>query len=621
MRNSTGNSPTTTPEPAPVGAIATNGTPVSINLAGPTPQFSYSFTGTAGQRYSIRLSDSTLTSGVVGVYLRRPDGTLVNGYALYNPDDSGEAYQLDQTGAWRVVVETYSGTGTASLRLYAISDQTGTIATNGTASTSTITVPGQNSAFTFTGTAGERYSVLASNSTFTTGGNYGGEFYLRGPDGSRIGNGGLYASQSGFLEPVVLNQSGTWTVVVDPYLRGTTGTGTATIQLYRVTDQAAALDGNGTAVNANLTVPGQRTAFTFSGTAGQRYSLQISDSNLNGIYGFSQLFLRRPDGQLVYGQATYDQNGTQLRGPYVLDQSGTWTVVLDPYIETTGTATVRLYLATDQTGPAPTNGTTFNASITTPGQQAVFSFDGVAGERYSLDVSNLNFAENGYAQVQYRRPGGGGLVYGGIVYSPGGFIEPIQLDRSGSWQVIVSPIGSSTGTPTTGTATLKLYRVNDPTVTLANDGTAMTTSLTVPGQRAQFTFNGTVGERYSLRFSDINFVGGTYTYYPVLIRQPDGATRLFAYVYNGQPTFLDGGGLVLTQSGTWTVIVDPDGPALGPITAQLYRANDQTGTLLPDGSPLASTITVPGQRSRLSFNATGGQVYDLTVQESSFNES
>ena len=66
--------------------------------------------------------------------------------------------------------------------------------------------------------------------------------------------------------------------------------------------------------------------------------------------------------------------------------------------------------------------------------------------------------------------------------------------------------------------------------------------------------------------------------------------------------------MTLTETGTYTVLLDPDGSNVGTMTVKLYDVPpDITGTITPSGDPVTATTTGVGQNARLTFSGTAGQ--------------
>src|SRR5439155_15982629 len=70
----------------------------------------------------------------------------------------------------------------------------------------------------------------------------------------------------------------------------------------------------------------------------------------------------------------------------------------------------------------------------------------------------------------------------------------------------------------------------------------------------------------------------------------------------------------LAQTGTYTIVVDPQGAYTGSATLTLYNVPpDVTGTIVAGGAPVTVTIATPGQNARLSFAGSAGQRVSLNV--------
>ena len=66
--------------------------------------------------------------------------------------------------------------------------------------------------------------------------------------------------------------------------------------------------------------------------------------------------------------------------------------------------------------------------------------------------------------------------------------------------------------------------------------------------------------------------------------------------------------MTLTETGMYTVLLDPDGSNVGTMTVKLYDVPpDITDTITPGGDPVTATTTGVGQNARLTFSGTAGQ--------------
>jgi len=65
---------------------------------------------------------------------------------------------------------------------------------------------------------------------------------------------------------------------------------------------------------------------------------------------------------------------------------------------------------------------------------------------------------------------------------------------------------------------------------------------------------------------------------------------------------------MLPASGTYTILVDPQGADVGAATLQLFEVPpDLAGTLTVGGQPVPLSLNTPGQNALLSFTGAGGQ--------------
>jgi hypothetical protein len=130
-------------------------------------------------------------------------------------------------------------------------------------------------------------------------------------------------------------------------------------------------------------------------------------------------------------------------GPYRLPRSGIYTVDLQAEPGTSGSTT--LYVTADQTGGILTanssSGTTFTAAA--PGQGAVYTFNGTAGEVVSLDAENGTYATNDDLEVLIApsNPPFGTPGFEPLAYFPGGQSGDsgqVRLPSTGTYSVYLN---------------------------------------------------------------------------------------------------------------------------------------------------------------------------------------
>jgi hypothetical protein len=189
-------------EVAGTGTPGGGGVPVSITRAGQRARLSFS--GTAGQRVSVGLSGSTITSTTLS--LIKPDGTTQGSTtsAFLDPQT------LATTGVYAILIDPGQVyTGSVTVTAYDVpADGTGSLTINGSAVHVTIAIPGQQAYVTFAGTAGQAVTLKGANSTIGCL-----TLYLNNPNG---GGSSTSSCNSNFTTHPTLPQTGMYIIRVDP---------------------------------------------------------------------------------------------------------------------------------------------------------------------------------------------------------------------------------------------------------------------------------------------------------------------------------------------------------------------------------------------------------------------
>jgi hypothetical protein len=267
--------------------------------------------------------------------LMRPNGTTlgtpVNGC---NADAFLDTLTLDANGTWTIVVHPVGASGgTANLSGFTFTDDVGVLDLSGKPAFLNFNKPGQNARWTFSGTTGERVSAYVTASTLSPC-NFA--LSLVRPDGTTLGSPVESCTATAFLNTQVLDQTGTWTAVVDPL---GPGTGSATLQVFRVVDTMMTFKPGAALKTFTSQTPGTNATYTFSGQIGDSRTLAISGSTYAGCPSLDVSFVR-PDGSILAEKTTCNSQ-LDLTG-LSLDATGTWSVFIDPQGPATGTMIVRL---------------------------------------------------------------------------------------------------------------------------------------------------------------------------------------------------------------------------------------------------------------------------------------
>jgi len=257
-------------------------------------------------------------------------------------------------------------------------------------------------------------------------------------------------------------------------------------------------------------------------------------------------------------------------------------------------------------GSITPGGAAVTVTTTVPGQNAVLTFNGSAGQKVALVLSNTTFSGCIAVTDTIKRPDGTSLI-SAMMCSASGFIDTVVLPVSGTYTILIDPGGA-----TVGSQTLLLIDVPpDVSTSITPGGSPVTVTTTTAGQRALATFSGTANQRVSLKVSDVGMTGGYYNYVGVTIQKPDGSPLTSS-------TFANSGGFIDVQTlpvtGTYTVVVDPWDTSTGSVTLTMYDVPaDASLSVTPGGPSFTLTNTVPGQNGQATFVATANQRVSLNI--------
>ena len=528
-RNVTGNAKTAL-------SITPGGPPVTVTSSGEAVPVR--FTGTAGERVSIALSNMTM--GVATVSLVHPNGaTLASAFVASN-GSFVDATTLPVAGTYTINVAPLSGSvGAMTLTLYDVPPDVTLPATPGGGPVAlSLTTPGQNGRLTFSASAGQRISMQLSNMTFSFA-----SISIRKPDGSTL-NSRFIASASTFVDTSTLPVTGPYTIVLDP--QGA-ATGSGTITVYDVPPDAGGPISLGSPATVATSVPGQNGRLTFAGSAGQRVTMKITGST----YSAATATLVGPDGKSV-GSSTYFGTSGGFVDVRVLPAAGTYALVVDPQSTATGSATVTLFdVPPDVAGAITPGGAPVSGSMSTPGQNAKYVFAGTAGQRISLKIGPSTLST---AYLSITGPTGAAVGTNTLFSTATTFVDTRLLPATGTYTLTVDPYNEATGS-----ATLTLYDVPpDASASLVIGGAPQSIAMTTPGQNGVATFSANGGQSVSLTLSGVTIPSSF-----ISVLKPDGTTlvpRTLVFSYGRM--------FVATAplTGTYTIVVDPQGAVTGSMT-------------------------------------------------------
>ena len=202
-------------------------------------------------------------------------------------------------------------------------------------------------------------------------------------------------------------------------------TKSAPLTIYSEVFIAGTIVAGGPPVTVTATQPGQNFLLAFEGAQGQRVSLRMTDVSIgtSSCCG-SNVSIKKPDGSFLVPARQVGTSGAFIDAA-TLPAAGTYTVVVDPVGVATGSMTLTLYdVPADPTGTITAGGPPVSVSTSVPGQNALLTFSGAAGQRITLNIGSVAMSGgNGYVDVSMRKPDGTNLASATYVNSGGGFIN------------------------------------------------------------------------------------------------------------------------------------------------------------------------------------------------------
>jgi len=408
--------------------------------------------------------------------------------------------------------------------------------------------------FTFAGTAGQNVSIALQGLTHVPA---GGSSYLKvsKPDGTQLTSNTCFPSSAGGGCKLTLSNlpvTGTYSAAVLPQA-GAKVSGNIAL----AADLTGSLTADTPAV-IDATRPGQNARYTFSGTAGASYAIELADLTTSTGSSIAAVTILKPDGSTLAGGSTQSTVWGTVFTPPVLPTTGTYTVLVDVTLGATWHGRLTL-----KSGSAITvDGSTQALASTYAAETKRFTFAGTANQRVDLGALGLTYAtpsSNNTTAYLYRPDG---VQAASFAWNPsslggGGDVSYVNLPTTGTYSIIVLPGGNSTMSGGT-------FAISTPAAGVFTIGAAaQTIALSRAGQTARYTFSGTAAQLLRVNWSNTSVVpSGTVV---VTVYRPDGTTLTSSTFVNGSVGGMDIPSLPST--GTYTIGVDP--PAASSLSVDL----------------------------------------------------
>jgi subtilisin family serine protease len=341
--------------------------------------------------------------------------------------------------------------------------------------------------------------------------------------------------------------------------------GTDTRTVAGTATAAPPIVAGGPPVTVTIASPGEDARLVFDGLAGQRVSLKLSDVSIGtSCCSSAKISILKPDGTALLSATSFGTSGGFI-DTKTLPQTGSYRIVVDPQSNAVGSLTLTLYdVPEDAEAAVSPGGAPASVETTAPGQNAAFTFDGLAGQRVSLKLSDVTIGTSccSSAKISILKPDGTALLSATSFGTSGGFIDTKTLPQTGSYRIVVDPQSNAVGS-----VTLTLYDVpDDPTGTIAVGGPSSTLTLDVPGLNGWRSFAGTAGRTVTLKLTSVTIGTSCCSSAKVSVLRPDGTTLVSPANFGTTGKTLS---FSLPVSGTYSIFVDPQSNGTGSVTLAL----------------------------------------------------
>ena len=538
-------------------------TTISDALVDQTQTRLYKFSGTSGQRLNLQTLSTAVNAALWGLY--GPADQIIGSQSYINGNIG--IVTLPVTGTYTLAVIGSGSVPTAvpyQLSLADVSDSSVAATGFGIVNTGNIGA-NQTNSFSLTASAG---TLVYFDSQDTSGQNLGVD--LLAPDGTYVFYGAGETSDAG---PYVLPRSGTYTLSV----RGFSGaSGNYSFRLLNL-NSSPQLTLN-SVTSGTLSNPFETDVYQFTTTAGQLliYDALTNDVNYPSVF----VSLLDPKFQTV-GPGGDFQNDSS---PFVVHYNGTCYLFLrNNRSAASGYAFQMLDPATQPVLPVNTSITNTVSGYA----DLVYHLNGAAGQKLYFQGLGQSANPSGYWSLYDPN---GVTVLNGSASLTSDF--EVVLPAPGLYTLLFSSYATTTAT--------EIFRVNDFSyITNAYTiGATISDTIARPGERHVYTFVGTLGQQlYFDSLTNDPPVG----YITATLYNPSGVQE---GPINSRITY-DRGPFTLSQSGTYTLVVDGAGSAVGPFAFRILDIAAQpalpinvgvTNTLDVYASPIYKLTGTAGQR-------------------------
>jgi hypothetical protein len=303
---------------------------------------------------------------------------------------------------------------------------------------------------------------------------------------------------------------------------------------------------------STVTTPGSIAKTTIIGHKGERVLVDITSTTLPNQCG--TLTLRGADDNILAEGCT--KVGTSIQGA-ALPVDGPYTIYISPTGGATGSASLRIVTSDDQVQSTTIDGPATTASTAVAGQQSSVGFTASSGQTVFVAASGATLP--GGCTLSLVAPDGGVLQLG-CLSGGTGYIDRTTLAATGTYHVVVDPQDDGTGN-----VTLKITSVRDQTIATTVNGPPSDIDIAQPGAKGFVTFDDTAGQAVLVTVTEATLPDQCGA---ITLEAPDESIVTTGCI-GGSGTFTSS---ALPTTGTYTLVVDPYGPATGTLRLSVAAA-------------------------------------------------
>ena len=376
---------------------------------------------------------------------------------------------------------------------------------------------------------------------------------------------------------------------------------------------------DGTPMTVDIDAPGERAVVSFEISEPQPVSVTLTNTDFfTGSCCSPDVWLQTANGQEIERIVLWNYMDAVLRASD-LWQPGTYQLIVDPVLATTGTTTVSVRSAQPLKYEIDVGQPATSVDVMAPGQDTRIEVTGSAGDTVSLRFDQIFSSFSPQCCkfiVDLRSPSGVVLLKEEYV-GPSNESFRLQLEETGTYLLEVSRFGLA------GSFRIEAARIDDYTSDIVVDGSAVDVTISERDQLAELRFNGSAGDPITIRTSNVDGCcvaeislidpGGN-----LLKRRSDDSR--WARLTETAPEDARTIAVVLPDTGVYTIVVDPVAERVGTMAIAVRGHIARPLHFVEVGDePVDLRFDDPGAVESVSFFGLDPGLYEFEISDVTTN--